>query len=233
MVEWYPSDLQELKSLINRFLVRGGKKSSEIHGLVVPHAGYIYSGAVAGKGFACLKNKKFEKAIIVGPSHYASFSGIRSLDKIKTPFGEPEILKSDYEKLYTEEHSVTNQVAFLQFLGINKILPLVVGHITEQEAKQAAEHLSEEDALFVFSTDLSHFLEYGEAVITDKHSIEVIQKLDVENYSEIDACGVFPILIMMHLCKLKGWKPRLLQYKNSGDITGDNSSVVGYASFVF
>ena len=249
MVMWYPQNAEELRAMINTFVNQKIKKSAfpltqNIHGLVVPHAGYVYSGGVAGKGFGLLKSNKQkkgspshlrQKAVVIGPSHYARFYGVRVMEDIKTPLGSVEIIKNDFDKLHAEEHSVKNQIPFLQFLGINKVLPLVIGEIDKSEAEEIAKILIEKykDCLFVFSTDLSHFLVYNEAVEQDKKTIGIIENLDFSKFSELDVCGSFCLLIMMHLCKLKGWKPRLVEYKNSGDVVGDKSSVVGYASMVF
>ena len=204
-----------------------------MNGLVVPHAGYAYSGKVAGQAYSLLKNQKINKIIIFGPSHYEHFKGIASLENIETPLGKVNISKNFFQKL-KYEHSVMNQIPFLQKLFHHaEVLPIVVGEITEKESKQIAEQFSKENALFVFSTDLSHFLSYDNATKKDKKTIEIIEKLNLKRLKEIDACGIFPLMILMNLCRIKNWKPELIEYKNSGDITGDKSSVVGYASLKF
>ena len=235
-MKWYPQDKEELNEMLDEFLRKNGVKK-EIHGLIVPHAGYVFSGAVAGAGFCFLKNSDKKKAIVIGPSHYIGFRGVKvfSKDKIETPLGEIKIMENNFDSIENldQEHSVNNQIPFLQKLGFKEVLPLVVGEINDEEAKEIAKKLSEIDAVYIFSTDLSHFLNYEEAVRVDKRSIKIIEELDFKNFDKIDACGIFPLLILMHLCKSKGWKPKLIEYKNSGDVTGDRSSVVGYASFLF
>jgi hypothetical protein len=109
----------------------------------------------------------------------------------------------------------------------------MIGKITSEQAEEIAKKLAKIKALYVFSTDLSHFMSYGEAIATDKKTIQIIENLDLENFKYIDACGYFPLLVMAHLCKIKKTKPKLVEYKNSGDITGDKSTVVGYSSFWF
>ena len=91
MSSWYPQDKNELENNLDEFMKSKSRLKEEIHGLIVPHAGYIYSGNIAGKAFALLKNKIPEKAIVLGPSHYESFFGIMSLSKIKTPLGEVKL----------------------------------------------------------------------------------------------------------------------------------------------
>ena len=230
-MEWYPSNKKELDSLLNKFM-QNKTKAKEVHGLIVPHAGYSYSGSVAGKAFALLKNSKIKKAVVIGPSHYVAFSGLRALRKIKTPFGEMKVSENNLEKL-EHEHSVENQIPFLQKLGFKEVLPFVVGEISEKQAKEIAEEISKIKAIYIFSSDLSHFFPYEDAVKRDKKTIEIIEKLDIKRKEQIDACGIYGLEIMMELCKIKSWKPRLIEYKNSGEITGDKSSVVGYASFEF
>ena len=231
---WFPQEKEKLNDTLKKFMSQEVEKpSSMIHGLIVPHAGYVFSGKIAGKAFALLKNKKIEKAIVIGPSHYMGFEGIRVLNSVETPLGKPKIPENSFEKL-EYEHSVHNQIPFLQKLNPNiEVLPLVVGELSNEKAKNFAEKISKINGLYVFSTDLSHFLNYDEATKTDKKSIEVLRGLNISRFEEIDACGKFSLLIMMHLCKLKNLKPHLIEYKNSGDVTGDKSQVVGYASFWF
>jgi len=233
---WYPADGEELDSVVSEFLKGAKTLKQEIHGLIVPHAGYVYSGKIAGKAFGLIDGKKLKNAVVLGPSHYVGFRGIASLKKITTPFGEVKIQKNDFSKI-EYEHSVENQIPFLQKLNLKvKVLPLIIGDISDEEAERIAENLLKEsvkNTIFIFSTDLSHFFPYGHAVETDEKTIKAIKNLDLNKFEEIDACGKFPLRIMMHLCKIKGWKPSLIEYKNSGDVTGDKNSVVGYASFWF
>jgi len=223
---WYPDNMEKLDDMLAGFIHR---KKKNVNGIIVPHAGYFFSGEVAGKAYSFLEG---EKAIVFGPTHYVGFHGLASLASIKTPFGKIKIKKNDMEKL-EYEHSIENQIPFLQKLGFNEIFPIVVGEITNEEARNIARNISKEEGKFVFSTDLSHFLEYEKAVEEDKKTIEIIKNLDFNRIDEINACGKHASMILMHLCKLKNWKPELVEYKNSGDITGKKDSVVGYASFYF
>jgi AmmeMemoRadiSam system protein B len=159
---------------------------------------------------------------------------VKALKQVETPLGRLNIIKNDFEDL-NSEHSVENQIPFLQKLNPDvKVLPLVIGEITNQEAKKIAEKISKiPTEIYIFSTDLSHFLSYEQAIEIDKKTIDIIQNLNLKKWEEIDACGKFPLLVMIHLCKLKNYFPKLIEYKNSGDITGDKNSVVGYASFWF
>ncbi|MFH1365079.1 MAG: AmmeMemoRadiSam system protein B [archaeon] len=257
-MEWYPQQSKELNALLEKLLKHNPQKQ-EVHGIIVPHAGYPYSGATAGKAFSYLKNSNSKKAIILAPSHYVELRGLakHNKDYWETPLGK---IKTFDEKIGAEkmdlkkEHAIGNQIPFLQKLKFQEILPLMVGSITMQEAEKIAKELSEyltssklgrneaekiakvlsnKNCVLVISADLSHFSEYSKAVEKDKKTIEVIQNLDFDKLEQIDSCGLFPIIITMNLCKINNWNPKLIEYKNSGDITKDKTSVVGYASFVF
>jgi len=236
-MEWYPQDKEELQALVDGLMKpseneKPKKSDKEIHGLIVPHAGFEFSGRIAGKAFAMLRKHKKKKVVILGPSHSAKFFGVRVLDKKETPLGKIKIISNDYEEI-DYEHSVDNELPFLQELGFEEFLPLVIGELDNQEAEIIAKKISEIDAIYIFSTDLSHFHAYKNALKQDKKTIRIIEKLDIMGFKDINACGQFPLLVLLHLCKIKGWKPELIEYKNSGDITQEKNSVVGYASFSF
>jgi AmmeMemoRadiSam system protein B len=233
---WYPTNKHELNKQLNNFL-RTGKHKKAITGLIVPHAGYEYSGKIAGQAFSLIKKDSIKKAIIIGPSHYVHlFEAITSNREFwETPLGKIKTFNTDFPTgdIY-QEHSIKNQIPFLQKLGIQEIMPLMIGKITQKQAEEIAKKIYKiKNTIYIFSTDLSHFLPYEQAVQTDKNSIKILEDLNQENFKYIDACGYFPLMILFHLCKLKKTKPKLIQYKNSGDITGDKTAVVGYSSFYF
>ncbi len=232
---WYPQNKQELNKALDNFL-KSKNKVGNVHGIIVPHAGYEFSGAIAGKAFSLI-SKNSSKAIIIGPSHHTYLNNIVTSDKkeLTTPLGKIKFFNTNFPQTnIDQEHSITNQIPFLQKINPKiKILPLMAGQITNENAKQTAEKISKINALYIFSTDLSHFLFYDEAIKKDKQTIKIIENIELNNFNKIDACGFYPLLILMHLCKIKNLKPNLIEYKNSGDITGDKSGVVGYASFSF
>lgn len=236
MGNWFPNNKEELLDMLDSFLSNkeGNIKDEEIHGLIVPHAGYVYSGEIAGKAFSLIKNKsnKINKAIIFGPSHYKAFKGIASIENMQTPLGKVNITHNNLPKL-PHEHSIENQIPFLQKLNIDEILPIIVGQINSREAEDIARQFLSEDAIFIFSTDLSHFLEYNKAKEKDLETIDIITNIKESKFQDIDACGFYPLLILFSMCKIKSWKPTLIEYKNSGDITGDKISVVGYTTLKF
>ena len=231
---WYPSNPKELEKILDKFL--SGKYKKDVRGIIVPHAGYEFSGEIAGKAFSLINGRKIKKAIIIGPSHYSSLKGVVTIDKkeIETPIGKMNVFNIDFlRENISQEHSIDNQYPFLARLGFKEIMPLMIGQITSKEAEKIAEKISKENAIFIFSSDLSHFFPYEKAVKKDKETIKIIESLNIEKFSDIDACGQYPLLILMHLCRILKTKPKLIEYKNSGDITGDKSRVVGYGSFWF
>jgi len=233
-MDWYSQNKNELDMQVDDFLNQKIKKSG-VHGIVVPHAGYEFSGKIAGKAFSALK-KSVKRAVILGPSHHTSLLGVLTSYKKEayTPFGSINIFNEGFDEGEIQEHSIDNQVPFLQKLGFKEILPLMIGQISDMQAVRIAEKLSKiNKASYIFSTDLSHFLPYEQAIIKDKKTIEIIKNLDLENADKIDACGKFPLLVLINLCKMNNWQPKLIEYKNSGDVTGDKTSVVGYSTFYF
>jgi AmmeMemoRadiSam system protein B len=245
MPDWYPQNKEELSKLLESFLSHKPnikRKQISIAGIIVPHAGYAYSGEIAAEAYSLLKNQdnKNKIAIIISPSHYINIQGIATHNQQTwtTSLGTINIKnKLNLKKMnISQEHAIDNQIPFLQKLGFKEILPLLVGELTILDAENIAKKLSKfEDYIFIFSTDLSHFLPYEQAKLKDSQTIDAITKLNSDKLIKIEncACGIFPLLILIELCKLKNWQPKLINYKNSGDITGDKDSVVGYASMIF
>ena len=151
---WYPESKLELEEFIdNTFKKKPKINSKKINGLIVPHAGYEYSGDIAGRAFSLLKGKKLDRAIVIGPSHYVSLLGALTSksEEWKTPLGTIKIGKinlplGDIEK----EHSIKNQIPFLQKIGIKEIISIMVGEITNEEAKELAKKISKISAIYIF-----------------------------------------------------------------------------------
>jgi AmmeMemoRadiSam system protein B len=240
---WYPLKKEELEELLDKLLEKElikRSKTRSINGIITPHAGYNYSGSIASKAYAYLKSSKKKKAIILSPSHYIPLNGLATHNDLEwqTPLGTVKVssLSNKFRKLnLTQEHAIDNQIPFLQKIGMKEILPIIVGDISKEQAKEIAKQFSKyaKDYDFIISTDLSHFLEYDYAKLEDKNTIKQIINLNSDSPEKIDACGLYPLLILIELCKLKSWQPKLIEYKNSGDITGDKDKVVGYASLIF
>lgn len=244
---FYPSNKEELKNQIESFLRNSSISFNERpKAIIVPHAGYIYSGQVAAFGYSSSKDFPVDNVVIVGPSHFFSFSGaaLSPARKWQTPLGfveinnsyfsNPKILK-EMEMPHKKEHSIEVQVPFIQYVfPKTKIVPISTGIVdSEMLAKEIMSALSEND-LLVVSSDLSHYYPYEEAIKIDEVANKSIPDLDfdsVENY--VEACGKTGILVCMYIAKKKKWKGKLLSYANSGDTAGDKSSVVGYGCYAF
>lgn len=245
MQNWYPDNKEKLNKVLEGFLVKRkgellGKLRFPMSGIIVPHAGYEYSGEIAGKAYGLLKQSKLKKAVILAPSHYFHLRGITSTDQKnwQTVLGDIKIMRNDLNKKnISTEHAIDNQVPFLQKLGFEEILPILVGELSLEGARKTAQLILPylDEAMLVISSDLSHFLDYNSALKKDKETIKIIENLDSEKLFGLDnaACGVFPLLVFLEIAKIKKLKPKLIEYKNSGDITSEKSSVVGYASFIF
>lgn len=212
-------------------------QKGKLRGIIVPHAGYIYSGPVAAYGYKLLQDIELKRIILIGPSHYAMFPGMveSGYSSWGTPLGETEtfsIQLPSYAPAHEPEHSLEVQLPFLQHVLEGKkfqICPILTGEISPKEGAAVLEKVK--DAFFVVSSDLSHYLPYDTAVTRDRLSVSLIEALDVDGFVKNgDACGKTGIAIIMALAKKKGWKIVKLHYANSGDTAGPKDGVVGYAA---
>ena len=235
--------------------------NEKIYGVICPHAGFVYSGPVACHSFYSLSASSSKLAIIVGPNHYGIGQNVASMVDAswKTPLGLMEVdsdsvleLREHLDILETDsfshskEHSIEVQIPMLQevFSDEMKILPI---SLINQEQKTAtlvgsaiAKIAQKKDALLIGSSDFTHYEENGFAHRQDLALIDPILKLDVDEFYKIlyerkvTACGFGAIASIMTACKeLGATQGKLLKYATSGDVSGDKSSVVGYASIIF
>jgi hypothetical protein len=257
---FYPNDSAILKQRITYFLSKAPQ--GELEGLsvvVVPHAGYKFSGQVAAYSYKQLIGKKYTRVVVIGPSHYRGFDGISVFngDYYETPLGKVEVdqelannLISSSKKISyipqaeEKEHSVEVQIPFLQtILGDFKIVPILMGFQSLENAEILADAISQyvdENTLIVASSDLSHYHSYNEAVSMDNLTLSYIENMDIGGlYQAIisgkcEMCGYGPVITAMLIAeKLGKTQVKILKYANSGDVTGDASRVVGYASIAF
>jgi AmmeMemoRadiSam system protein B/AmmeMemoRadiSam system protein A len=218
--------------------------------LVVPHAGYVYSGPVAAQGYVRLAPAagQVKRVVLLGPAHRVAVRGLAlpEADHFASPLGEvtldqqaieslsglPQVVVSD--AAHAQEHSLEVHLPFLQVvLGEFKLVPLVVGAATPDEVAEVLERLwGGPETLIVISSDLSHFLPYDLARKVDADSVEHMLKLDVRLNHE-QACGATPVNGLLAVARRRGLKPELLDLRNSGDTAGDKSRVVGYAALAF
>ncbi len=259
---FYPADAQALSHQVRNFLARAPKQEipGDIIALVSPHAGYLYSGQVAADAFKLIQGMEFDAVIVVAPSHRAVFPGGSVYDRggYETPLGVIPIEKELCQKLqekstlirfipqgHSQEHSLEVQLPFLQeALGQFRLVPIVLGdqsyRTCELIGQTIAGTVQGKKVLLVASTDLSHFHSYDEAVKRDRLILEDLQAFDPKRMSrtlesgEGEACGGGAVMAVMIAAKgLGANQSQVLQYINSGDVTGDRSGVVGYAAAVF
>jgi len=218
--------------------------------LIVPHAGYIYSGATAALAYAQLAalRSSIRRVVLLGPVHRVPVRGLAlpGAAAFATPLGEIEVDQQAVAALaplrqvvvspaaHALEHSLEVQLPFLQsVLDDFKLLPLAVGDATPAEVAQVLEALwGGPETLIVISSDLSHFLPYRAAQSIDQDTVQNI--LDLKgSLSHEQACGGTPINGLLLAARHHHLQPRLLELCNSGDTAGDKQRVVGYTSIAF
>ena len=233
----------------------------KIYGVICPHAGFVYSGPVACHSFYSISSSTSKLAIITGPNHYGIGQSIASMIDAswKTPLGLMEVdsesaleLRNGLDILeldsfsHSKEHSIEVQVPMLQetFSHEMKILPVSLINQKQQTATKVGSAIAKiaqkKDALLIGSSDFTHYEENEFAHRQDLALIDPILKLDVDEFYKIlkerhvTACGFGAIASTMIACKeLGATEGKLLKYATSGDVSGDKSSVVGYASIIF
>ncbi|HEY9093732.1 MAG TPA: AmmeMemoRadiSam system protein B [Candidatus Cryosericum sp.] len=251
--QFYPADPRELRETVRQYLESSAASrppGGAVQGLVVPHAGYPYSGPVAGAGYAWLAASDFAEnptVVILAPSHHVWFRGaaLPEADTFRTPLGDvrispaastlaasPAVFVSS--QAHALEHAVEVQLPFLQVCFPSfTILPLVLGDVDTDELAEAILGLGLQNLLVVASSDLSHYEPYDEAVAHDRMTIQHILDGHGDLLEGDDACGFLPIRTLLAVARRSGWKPELVDYRNSGDTAGDKSAVVGYTSIAF
>jgi AmmeMemoRadiSam system protein B len=250
---FYPDEPSELREMITDFLDAAGEVSvpGKLRALVVPHAGYIYSGPTAAFGYKLLAQfaKKVKNIVMLGPSHYAGFSGLveSGMSHWQTPLGVVKTKSladlTNEKKLiaispqaHLPEHSLEVQVPFLQMTIEENFsfYPALTGDLNPREIGQLLERADSTNTVFIASSDLSHYNPYEKAKLIDEKANKYVPALDITNAEKtLDACGRNGILSLMHLAKANGWKGKLLDYRNSGDTAGDRIRVVGYGAYAF
>jgi MEMO1 family protein len=253
---FYPSAPSELRAILAQLTAKAQNTRLEnlpnekLRAIVLPHAGYIYSGWTAAHASKVLNLNQFSKVILLGPDHHIGFSNgaICDVAAYETPLGRIKLHENTAELLrqpelfhslplsLDKEHSLEVVLPFLQiYLGKFQLIPIMVGRADIKGLSAALDGIIDCDTLMVISSDLSHFLSYNEAVKRDRDTINQIMNLNPIKLIETDnrACGVAPILIVMEMAHRHHWQPKLLHYSNSGDTAGSRSRVVGYTAIAF
>ena len=249
---FYPADSLTLAGAIDVLLTEARTPTPVLtpKALIVPHAGYIYSGAVAASAYVTLKPVagRIRRVVLLGPTHRVAVHGLAlsGADAFATPLGEvaldleaarlitalPQVVSSP--QAHAQEHALEVQLPFLQTLLPDfKLLPLAVGMASAEEVAEVLEILwGGEETLIVISSDLSHFLPYQAAKQQDGSTAEAILQLR-QPLAHQQACGGTPINGLLLAARHHQLTPHLLDLCNSGDTAGSKERVVGYGAFAF
>ncbi|WP_354625744.1 AmmeMemoRadiSam system protein B [Psychromonas sp. MME2] len=245
---FYPEDKVPLQQMVTAFLASEQKPMQQARALIVPHAGYIYSGAIAGLAFANLTPyvNNIKRVIILGPNHREPLLGcaLSSADYFQTPLGKLTLDQVTQNRLATLdfvefadyvhqlEHSIEVQLPFIQMLFTDiTIIPIVVGQCSADKVNKLLQELAlTQQDLLVISSDLSHFHEYQQAQRIDQNSCANILHF-ASTINGQQACGANAINGLLRYAKTANWQITLIKNINSGDTAGDKQRVVGYGSF--
>lgn len=236
---FYPSDPEDLTAMIDRFIAdAGGREPTDLTGVVVPHAGYIYSGPVAAHAYRLLP-QQVDRVVLLGPSHFVATESVAgsAADEWWTPLGTVPVtsIGTTDELVHRDEHSLEVQVPFLQRVLAPgwELLPLAVGHV---EPSAVAELIDRAMALpgrnlLVVSTDLSHYLPYSVAVDRDRLTAAQVANRLPDAIADDDACGAYGLRGALTWARSAGQLLQQLDLRNSGDTAGRPDRVVGYGAF--
>ena len=247
---FYPADAEQLRSEVDSLLdVAVPTEEPPPKALIVPHAGYVYSGPTAGAAYARLKSqrKTIERVVLLGPTHRVWVDGLAtsSADGFETPLGVvsvddelrrralvlPQVHIGD--RAHAAEHALEVQLPFLQrVLERFAVLPLVVGDASVEEVHEALERVwGGSETLIVVSSDLSHYHDYDTARRLDARTAAAIVAEESDAIADNDACGARPLRGLLEAAKQHRLGVRLIDLRTSGDTAGDRDSVVGYGAF--
>lgn len=248
---FYPQTCEEIEHYIAHFNATIKEPLPHVapRALIVPHAGYIYSGYTANLAYVCASKHAYERIVVIGPSHRVFIEGasIAVYETYETPCGALDI-DLDFSELLREtfpflthfpqahtEHSTETQMPFIQhYFPHIKIIEIVYGKLSSTELSTLIDTLLEtEKTLVVISTDLSHFYTQEKANALDTLCIEAIKTLSVEGFEGCEACGMIGVQALVLSALRYKLKPYFLDYRTSFERSKDASRVVGYTSFSF
>ena len=250
---FYSAEPERLRHDVDGFVARASHPrslSGQLRTLVAPHAGYAYSGTIAGAAYALLADVSPppRRVAVLGPSHYVDLEemALPEAGTFETPLGNVQVdaLVAELSRRFpqvvvsaaahTREHAIEVQLPFLQQVlpaGFT-ILPLTVGHTSPAEVADVIEFVwNQPDTLVVVSTDLSHYLPQARAREVDGATARHIVAGAFEHIRSEDACGCRPLAGLLLAAQRRGFTTELLDRGTSGDTAGDHERVVGYGAF--
>ncbi|MEM9060486.1 MAG: AmmeMemoRadiSam system protein B [Pseudomonadota bacterium] len=245
---FYPSDPAVLGQTVQALLDKAPRlEVPPAKAVVLPHAGYRFSGAVAAAGISTI-GRKVQRVVVLGPSHRHAFRGVALPDAgaLATPLGDVPIEAASVKKLleepdvsivpeaFAQEHSIEVELPFLQQrLSGFTVVPLVIGEIATDRLAEILDTLwGGGETLIVISTDLTHFLKADEASRIDLSTAEAVEKLDGARLGSREACGHRPLAAFLKVAGARGMRLTRLALTHSGNVTGDNARVVGYGAWM-
>jgi AmmeMemoRadiSam system protein B len=249
---FYPADPEHLRTTVAALLADASTTAAAPppKALIAPHAGYVYSGAVAAAAFATLRAARgIERVVVIGPAHYVRVAGVAvpTADVFDTPLGRvpvdrqalaaiadlPSVGRSD--AAHAPEHALEVELPFLQaVLGPFAVVPLLVGDAIGAQVAEILRRLwGGAETLVVVSSDLSHYCDDATARRLDAATAAAIERGDWERLGPNDACGYLPVAGLLTAARERGLKARRLALRNSGDASGDRTRVVGYGAWSF
>lgn len=249
---FFSADSTELSAHLHAFLSEVTIQTPVPKAMIVPHAGYVYSGLTAAHAYAALKDSAYRRVVLLGPSHRYLIEGIGlpQADYYQTPLGDipldqtaiQELLKTESQSVIHSntpfmmpENSLETQLPFLQtVLNDFQLLPILVGQISYKNLAALLEpFLQDTETLFVISSDLSHYQSYEAARTQDMNTIHEILNNRPDDITFEDACGRTGIQAFLTLAEKYHLRAALIDYRNSGDTAGPKNQVVGYAAIHF
>ncbi|MBD8526613.1 AmmeMemoRadiSam system protein B [Pseudomarimonas arenosa] len=251
---FYPANPGQLQAELDGLLREGAAASTPLSAppkaLIVPHAGYVYSGPIAARAYAALRPAagRIRRVVLLGPAHRVGFKGLAvpTHSRFASPLGEVEVDQEGVQRLlpmsqvtqrddvHAEEHALEVQLPFLlNTLDHFSVLPVLVGHANAEEVAEVLEAVwGGEETLVLISSDLSHYLPQRLAMQIDRATTEQIVALN-EPLDHEQACGATPINGLLRVAKRRGMTAHLLDRRTSADTAGSPERVVGYCSVAF
>jgi len=247
---FYPADPIELQVLLDTLLSAVSNKEPSPKAMILPHAGYIYSGPVAASGYARLAGStaRINRVVLLGPTHRKAIRGLALPDAtaFRTPLGNIPIDADALQQLrqlpqvctdndaHHAEHSLEVHLPFLQTtLQEFTLVPILVGDATASEVCEVIELLwGGKETLLIVSSDLSHYHDYATAKRLDEATSRAIEALALEDIDHYDACGRNPVSGLLMYARLHHLGIKTIDLRNSGDTAGPRDQVVGYGAYV-